>query len=211
MATSKNKGTIKTSKKSEKTEIDGLLFFKNVISDSDVEEELETFLQSEEDWFPVTSSANSRIVRHYGFRYNYSSKGVTEPAPPFPSIISKLREIIRSINAVPDDLPLNQCIINRYLPGQGISAHIDSLSYADFVCCFTFGSGAELEFTKSDKNPVFLYTELNSLYIMSGEARYEWKHQMRDRQNDTNRAGDDPRRIARGTRYSITFRSVIMK
>ena len=91
----------------------------------------------------------------------------------------------------------NQCIINRYLPGQGIGAHIDVKSYGDHIVCFTLGSGREMEFTRDDDN-YCLYTEPRSAYVMSGDSRYKWKHQMRLRKSDSG--------VSRSVCYSITFR-----
>lgn len=45
-----------------------------------------------------------------------------------------------------------------------------------------------------------LYVQKDSLYIMSGESRYSWTHEMPTRKNDN----DKPR----SRRVSITFRMV---
>ena len=186
------------------TDIEGLFYYAEFISNS-FSGKLVEFLEENEGWSSVSQSANSRMVLQYGFRYNYVSGNTTEEIESFPRIIRKLRRKIRCIGGIDDSYPLNQCIINRYLPGQGISAHIDSLSYDDYICCVTLGSGAELEFTRNGYDTVSLYTEPDSLYIMSGKARYKWKHCMKGRLTDT----VDGVRIHRGTRYSITFRSII--
>jgi alkylated DNA repair dioxygenase AlkB len=173
----------------------GLSYFGGVLSNDDYNECL-NWLENSTDWFPVGNSTNSRVVMHFGYTYDYKSGKSNKIAPPFNEIIIKLSEIAsKKVNS-----KFNQCIINRYLPTQGISAHIDSLNYGPYIACFTIGSGAELEFTH--ENEIYkLYTEPNSLYIMSGESRYSWKHQMRGRKSDPNHG-------ERKVRYSITFRSV---
>lgn len=155
---------------------------------------LHHYLENVCEFFPVSTGANSRLVAHFGYSYNYSSRGIHDPAPPIPGILQQLRDLI------PVDVEFNQCIINRYLPGQGINAHIDRLTYGAHIACFTLGGGAELEFTRNGE--IYrLYTDSRSLYIMTGEARYEWKHQMRARLSDLGHG-------ARRTRYSVTFRTV---
>jgi alkylated DNA repair dioxygenase AlkB len=49
-----------------------------------------------------------------------------------------------------------------------------------------------------------VYVAPDSLYIMSGEARYIWKHSMLSRKTDM----VDGKRIKRGRRISLTFRNV---
>lgn len=168
----------------------GLNYFPKFVSD-DLTVRVLDFLNTC-NLFPVTSHPNSRKVAQYGYAYNYKSGNTNQKVDPFPSIIEELMKTTEGT--------FDQCIINRYLPGQGIGKHIDALSYGNTVCCFTFGSGAEIEFTRGTE--VYkLYTEPQSLYVMSDEARYEWAHQMKPRSNDL---GHGPR----GVRWSITFRTV---
>lgn len=146
---------------------------------------------------------NSRKVIQYGWQYDYKSGNTRRPAPEIPSVITKLIPLIYSTGVVPRDYVLNQCIINKYLPGQGISAHIDHKDYGEFICCFTIGHGTIMEFTKgSQRYPTWV--GLSSLYIMSGPARWEWRHEMPVRLSDqVNGIKHD-----RGLRYSITFRAL---
>ncbi len=159
--------------------------------------------------FPVTSrggvtSVNARQVAHFGFSYDYSSGKVTKPAPAFPAEIKKLCALIYTTHSkeFPDGYWFDQCIINRYEPGQGIGAHRDRPDYGEFVACFTLGSGAEIEFSECHGPGSYkLYTEPRSLYIMSGASRHEYTHMIRGRKSD-------PGYGKRGRRWSLTFRSV---
>ncbi len=187
----------------EPTSIPGLFYFRNIVHPGLLENVTE-FLDTTDDWFSVGTSKNSRQVAHYGFKYNYVSGDVSEKAPDFPECFRDLQEVIRWTGVVPDTTPLDQCLVNRYLSGQGINAHTDTTKYGDYICCFTFGSGAEMEFTRDGFDPVTLFTEPGSLYIMSGESRYKWKHEMRARKSDL----IDGARHQRGIRTSVTFRSV---
>ncbi|KKM74057.1 hypothetical protein LCGC14_1404150, partial [marine sediment metagenome] len=109
---------------------------------------------------------------------------------------------IEGMKEFPDGYWFDQCIINRYEPGQGIGAHRDRPDYGEFVACFTLGSGAEIEFSECHGPGSYkLYTEPRSLYIMSGASRHEYTHMIRGRKSD-------PGYGKRGRRWSLTFRSV---
>jgi hypothetical protein len=140
------------------------------------------------------STPNSRKVLHYGYKYDYKSGGIKQQAPDLPHIIEILRSSIKniildsyetkSLNSVSskenlktsskekdfllkiEPERLNQCIINRYLPGQGIGSHIDKLDYGDIIICFTFLSGREMEFNKENIDSFKLYTPNRSMYMM---------------------------------------------
>src|SRR5437868_9900972 len=66
-----------------------------------------------------------RRVQHYGYRYDYKARRVDQsmflgPLPTFAMPVAR-RLLERSLfSKLPDQL-----IVNEYLPGQGISAHID--------------------------------------------------------------------------------------
>lgn len=184
----------------------GLFYYPTVIS-KDLAQRLQQFLDTDCELFGVPGrggvvSQNARRVAHFGYRYNYTSGGTTDLAPEFPEIIDELCGLIYDTQELPEGYSFDQCIINRYLPGQGIGAHYDRKEYGEYIACFTLGSGAEMEFTQRDGDSRYrIYTEPSSLYIMSGPARWEWLHQMRPRRSDP---GHGPR----DTRWSLTFRSV---
>ena len=97
----------------------------------------------------------------------------------------------------------NQCLINNYEPGQGISKHIDLITFGGVIGCFTFGSGSVMTFRRN--NEVFnIYVRPNSLYIMSGESRYIWTHEMPSRKSDV----VEGKKLLRNRRVSVTFRHV---
>ena len=180
----------------------GLLYYPGSISDA-LASELLAWLTSPETtgWFSV-GGANSRRVMHFGYSYDYRSGSVTDAATSMPDILERLRSIIGSTIDVPCGYIFDQCIINRYEPRQGISAHIDRQpQYGRIVACFTISSGAEMEFTHPTVPTYRLYVDPGSLYVMTGDSRTVWRHAMRGRLTD-------PGHGARGIRYSITFRSV---
>lgn len=174
-------------------------------------------------WHGVTASPNSRRVQHYGFYYDYRSRQINTPAPALPEALVPLRDYLTHLTGV----TFNQCIVNDYQPGQGISEHTDDPRYGAVIGCYSLGSGttkgsgetngsgtseaseaggtggAEMTFSRGE-TVVPLYLEAGSLYIMTGEARSKWKHGMVGRKSDMVMGS----RVERGRRVSVTFRSV---
>jgi alkylated DNA repair dioxygenase AlkB len=186
--------------------IDGLSYYDNVIS-GELENELMQYLNAAK-WKHV-SGAGSREVIQLGYDYDYRSQKVTK-GDDIPDVIEKLKSLI------PDGEKYNQCIINKYLPGQGISAHIDSKNFGDTIVCFTIGSTAtmvfssfkstDLKLTKeiNEKYSIPILVKPNSVYIMTGPARYQWTHEMTTNKTDK----IDGKITKRKTRISLTFRTV---
>ena len=71
----------------------------------------------------------------------------------------------------------DQVIVNEYLPGQGISAHIDcEPCFHKTIASLSLNSGCVMDFTdKSDKtNKIPLWLAPRSLVVLSDNARYNW-------------------------------------
>ena len=92
---------------------------------------VEDFLDQAEEtaWLEAIDASEwsheiGRRVQHYGFRYDYSRRtsGRTEPAAPFPAWATAAAERLEDVfgGTRPE-----QCIVNEYLPGQGIGMHAD--------------------------------------------------------------------------------------
>jgi alkylated DNA repair dioxygenase AlkB len=217
------------------------LFYIPAIIDADTCAELLQHLSTSTEWFAVGKCKNSRKVIHYGSRYNYGGAGTDAPAPPIPYIIDHLREsLIATVEDLiakgkittnsPTALNFDQCIINKYEPGQGIGAHCDANTFDEIIGCFTvcvdssdstnyiqpreIYSPGQMEFVYPRDLLVPNYvvtTEHCSLYIMSGESRNTWEHQMVGRRTDSISVGGVTKRLQRATRISITFRSTRKK
>lgn len=179
--------------------IPGLVYHVNAIT-AEQERALLNQLDSDECvWTPITDSAKSRRIQHYGYRYDYKRRAVTEPTVAIPA------EWFGIFGSVDENKEWNQVIVNEYLPGQGISAHVDSLAYGGVIRCYTLGSGATMRFTHVETGRTEeLYVEPRSVYIMTGEARYQWKHEMVARKSDT----VEGKKVLRGRRVSVTLRWV---
>jgi len=159
------------------------------------------------NWVKLSNNPNSRMVQHYGYKYDYKTYNINIKCDPIPLCLILLRnlltDICRELNIINDDYEFNQCIVNNYLPGQGISRHIDVKKYGDVIGCFTLGSGATMTF-KNKNEEEYLYVGPYSLYIMSGDARYIWSHEMDGKKYDI----VDNTKIKRERRISVTFRNV---
>jgi alkylated DNA repair dioxygenase AlkB len=163
-------------------------------------------------WKPLSSSSISRKVQHYGFTYNYKTKSINDPAPKLPKFLKNLQttltDICKKLKIISNDYEFNQCIVNNYEKNQAISKHIDIIKYGDVIGCYSIGnSNAIMVFTKGT-NRVEIKARPRSLYIMSGDARLKWKHEMLSLKafpKEHKKEGILPRRI------SITFRNVPSK
>ena len=182
--------------------INGLFYKKNFIKNSLHDELLEYLSDDNEFWKSIIpNNSNSRKVMHFGYAYNYTTNNIHEKAEKMPKIIKKLRKNLKKYFS--NYKQFNQCIINKYLPGQGISKHIDRTEFGNTICCVTIGSGAVMKFTQFN-NTVEVNTTPRSLYVMTNDARYKWRHEMENRKYDI----INEEKIERGIRYSITFRIV---
>ena len=149
-----------------------------------------------------------RRVQHHGYKYDYKARTVDHNAylgslPGWLSSLSKKLHDDRIFPSVPD-----QVIVNEYLPGQGISAHIDCVPcFADTIASLSLGSPCIMEFSNpktGEKKSIVL--EERSLIVLSGPARYEWQHAIPARKSDI----INGIKIERLRRISLTFRNVIL-
>ena len=146
-----------------------------------------------------------RRVQHYGYRYDYKTRQITGNMRlgALPEWLSKLAG--RVVVTGGFDSAADQVIINEYVPGQGISPHIDCVPcFGEVVATVSLESGVEMIFARGQEK-VRLYLEPCSLLVMTGEARYGWTHGIAARKSDVR----DGVRVQRGRRVSVTFRTVV--
>ncbi len=186
--------------KPEVPKMNGLYYLPNFIS----EEEHNALLTAidAQTWL----SNLKRRVQHYGYQYDYKARTVSAESylGTLPPWLCDLQERLFAENLFkqkPD-----QAIINEYLPGQGISAHIDCVPcFDDVIASLSLGSDVMMQFS-SDEEKHDIFLERNSLIILSGEARYKWKHAIPSRKSDI----VDGVKLGRHRRVSVTFRKVIL-
>ena len=184
-------------------EITGLTYIPDFITWDE-----EASLLSEIDEQPWLHDLKRR-VQHYGYKYDYKARAVNEDAclGPLPNWLKGICQRLYKEHIFPD-LP-DQVIVNEYLPGQGISAHIDCVPcFGDTIASLSLGSAAAMQFSspKSERKEEF-YLDARSLIVLSGPARYEWCHAVPARKSDM--VGGF--KIERGRRISLTFRNIILQ
>jgi alkylated DNA repair dioxygenase AlkB len=151
-----------------------------------------------------------RRVQHYGHKYDYGRRAVVaspdrESPGPLPTWARTLTERLHIEGHT--DCPADQVIVNEYLPGQGISAHVDCVPcFGPAVAAVSLGSACVMDFAGPDRaSRVPVWLRPGGLCVMTGPARYEWRHSIAARKSDPTPNG----RVPRGRRVSVTFRTVL--
>ena len=152
------------------------------------------------------STTLSRRVQHYGYRYDYKSRRIDSSMN-----LGELPKWLRYFGqrlvqqgyfeSTPD-----QVIVNEYLPGQGISPHVDcEPCFGDTVVSLSLGSGCFMDFSsvKTDAKTC-VWLNPRSIVVLKDEARYAWKHSIAKRCYDTYNG----QIVRRQRRISLTFRKV---
>jgi alkylated DNA repair dioxygenase AlkB len=148
-----------------------------------------------------------RRVQHYGWRYDYKARGITQDLRigAIPDWLAGLCDRL-SAESIFTRTP-DQVIINEYQPSQGISAHVDCVPcFGDTIASLSLDSACVMDFTHAatrEKQSHLL--EPRSLLILSGDARYHWQHAISARKSDKWQG----QTIPRARRISLTFRTVL--
>lgn len=147
-----------------------------------------------------------RRVQHYGFKYDYRSRSINESMR-----VQDIPHWCKFLtNRLYDNewlLPADQMIVNEYLPGQGISAHVDcEPCFLDTIVSVSLLSPCVMIFRhKVIGESVEVYLEPNSAVVLRGDSRYKWTHEIPARKT-VKFKGKNIKPRAR--RVSLTFRQV---
>ncbi|MBL0318452.1 MAG: alpha-ketoglutarate-dependent dioxygenase AlkB [Alphaproteobacteria bacterium] len=159
------------------------------------------------DQHPWDTSLKRR-VQHYGYRYDYTTRNVSPDSwlGPLPDWLFSFSQHLHQQSLFQS--PPDQIIINEYLPGQGISAHIDCIPcFSATIASLSLGSACVMEFfNPSIKKRIPVLLEPRSLLIVSGDARYQWLHSIPARKTDLYEGIS----FTRNRRISLTFRNMII-
>ena len=142
--------------------------------------------------FAYNTSKKTREVQQYGHIYSYQSRGLSG----YVQIPNWLYDIAEHLSLPKPD----NVIINKYEPGEGITAHTDSHCFGPIIASLSLNSPITmlLKFHKD----IHEYTlEPRSLLKLEDAARYKYTHEIPARKTDNG--------VKRQKRYSITFRTVI--
>lgn len=103
-----------------------------------------------------------------------------------------------------------QVIVNLYEPGEGITPHVDLLSrYGDGILGVSFLSSALMQFHEDDQLQASVLLRPGDVYILSGSARYDYKHGIPFQLVDTYTEEGIEKTLVRGRRISITLRRML--
>jgi alkylated DNA repair dioxygenase AlkB len=150
-----------------------------------------------------------RRVKHYGYKYDYKTREISQDdkladLPAWAQRIGKRLTMNGYFSSPPD-----QMIINEYLPGQGISAHVDrDTCFGDSVASISLGSDIVMDFSSLDSQETGqILLPSRSAIILAGAARFRYTHGIAARKRDI-LAGIS---LTRARRVSLTFRTVILR
>jgi alkylated DNA repair dioxygenase AlkB len=187
------------------TAVPGLFYFPDFLtaeSTAQLMQFLEAIPEATADSGHIDGSAWQRAgpalrrVLHFGYRYPYSRALRLTPTTPIPELMQNVITQLRQLPGLEQFTP-DQAIINRYETGQGIGAHTDHTRlFGDVVVSITLGASGTMVFRRAGETPCFVHVQSGSAYMMSGDARWLWTHEMQPNSSAM-------------PRYSITFRQVM--
>lgn len=182
--------------------IDGLVYVPEFISPEE-----ESALLASVDSSPWLADLKRR-VQHYGFRYEYKARRVDASmrVGDLPSWVAPLTKRLVDEGYMP--VTPEQLIVNEYKPGQGIAAHVDCVPcFGPTLSSLSIGSACAMDLTAFEgEGRMSIYLAPRSLLVLTGEARFRWKHGIAARKSDRLSSGHIPR----GRRVSLTFRTVVL-
>ena len=171
-------------------DISGLSYIPNCISEKE-----ELRLVKSIDRLPWDTRWRRRIQPYGGL---YGTRG---DAPPIPAWGKRLAERLLADGIT--DVCFDQMLVNEYLPGQGIAAHLDYQPYGRTIVSLSLLSPYVMDFYHTSiEGRRSLLLEPRSLVVLSDEARYQWKHGIAPRKSDIWQGIS----FQRGRRLSVTFR-----
>ena len=142
----------------------------------------------------------SRRRQFYGGSYGTNS---TEKTAPMPDLLAGLAQRLTHEGLV--QVEPDRCLINEYLPGQGIAAHVDyHPQFGDEVTMISLLDDYPMRFAEVCGTREFeIWLARLSVCVFRGPARYDWTHEIARRMADPVPGGG---RKKRARRVSITFR-----
>ncbi|WP_395774269.1 alpha-ketoglutarate-dependent dioxygenase AlkB [Agrobacterium pusense] len=153
------------------------------------------------------STELKRRVQHFGYRYDYKARAVAPdaylgPLPPWLGVFAKRLMKDGYCENLPD-----QVIANEYLPGQGISAHVDCVPcFDDTIVSISLLSACEMVFRDlHGPGTCGVVLHPRSGLLLMGSGRYDWTHEIPARKSDIVNGV----KTVRSRRISLTFRKVI--
>ena len=143
----------------------------------------------------------SRRRQFYGRSY-YHPEVTTEIPSLFLALAARLYDE-GLVTAPPDHV-----LINDYLPGQGIAAHLDEMPHPDSqVVTISLLDTYPMLFARIGSAELYeQWLERRSVAVMSGASRTEWTHEIVKRKADVIQGGG---KRLRKRRVSVTYRTML--
>lgn len=147
------------------------------------------------------SSALARRTQQYGFKYLYTG-GVPIVTTPIPH---EFEQMMGRLDPYFDKTP-DQVIVSEYIPGKGISPHIDSVHhFGSVIATVSLLDTWTMQFSKRDPaEACFVPLYARSAIILKDDSRYVWRHSITTRRSDY----DAGKYVPRKRRISVTFRTM---
>lgn len=141
-----------------------------------------------------------RRIQQYGLGYAGKHGRKASWTRDFPEWLNALGKRVEPFF---DRFPENS-VINEYIPPQGIGPHRDYPTFGPTVACVSLGSDIVMDFIHPERElRVSVFVPAKSLWVITGEARFQWQHAIASRLSDV----INGERKARERRVSITFRT----
>lgn len=188
-------------------EVSGLIYVRNAVDSSCAKDVLEYI--SSKPWEANSGSVYERRRQQYGYRCDngYGKDNDYVEIGTIPEELKGLRSLAlahtngRVTSDIFERCSFNQCTVDKYEPGQHLSSSIGGSTLGPVIACFTLCAGGTVAFSNDISNIcVFKYMEANSLHLITGKSRYDWKHRI-----DAKEPLEIPRSYVRMT---VTFRSI---
>ena len=194
---------------------EGLCVVEDFITEDEEEElirKVERDIEEQAD-NKVQEELKHRRVVHYGYKFRYGSNDVDLEDPlaeeGMPEHVTRVVDKLVGWDQKPD-----QCTVNRYDPGHGISQHVDNPdAFSSTISSLSLGSPVIFEMRHPAGSMHSFLLKPRSLLTMKGESRYEWTHGIKARKVDlvVDPESKSEALVHRGVRWSLTFRKVEMK
>jgi alkylated DNA repair dioxygenase AlkB len=142
----------------------------------------------------IHGQESRRLVRHFGYGYDYASRQVRE-GDPLPAELESLRRRAEEFAGLEPE-SFVETLLTFYPVGASIDWHADAPPFGDRIAGISLGAPSKLQLRTGEgaSRRIFEQSlEPRSVYLLSGLARYRWQHHIPP---------------TRGDRYSITFRTL---
>eukprot|EP01126_Amoeba_proteus_P010053 TRINITY_DN13897_c0_g1_i1.p1 TRINITY_DN13897_c0_g1~~TRINITY_DN13897_c0_g1_i1.p1 ORF type:complete len:233 (+),score=29.52 TRINITY_DN13897_c0_g1_i1:50-748(+) len=168
----------------KETGVPGLFLVTDLLSETEEKELLESI--EKETWKP--NRTKSRKIQMYGPWHDQNYVVAKSPTvTPFPQYTAWLVEKIKNVtteffpelnlkNSHLGNEKMCELFVNHYFKDSGLRFHMDHrTTYLEVILGVSLASDCHLSFQqKKQQVPVFI--PRRSLYIMTGDSRYKWKH-----------------------------------